>query len=77
MTNLLPLAAHETLEIHEAINLKTLNLLKSKLLQGIVFDAELRGLLQTDAEQHARDLAELEAVYMRAAVGHAAKEDGG
>ena len=76
MTNLLPLAAHETMEFHEAMNLKTLNLFKSKLLQGIVFDQELRALMQKDAEQSSRDLVELEAVYMRAPVGPVTAEDG-
>ncbi len=39
------LALHETLEFHEVINFMTTSLLKSKLSQGIVFDQDLRELL--------------------------------
>lgn len=57
------LAAHESLEIHEALNLKTLGLAKSKLMQGLVFDQELKALMQKDVEQSLEAVVELQALY--------------
>lgn len=45
------LALHETLEFHEVINFKTVCLLKSKMMQGIVFDQDLKALLEKDVKQ--------------------------
>lgn len=61
------LAAHESLDIHEALNFKTLCLAKSKLMQGLVFDQELKALMQKDVEQSAQAIAELRAIYQNAA----------
>ena len=36
------LALHETMETHEILNFKTVCLLRSKLMQGICFDNELK-----------------------------------
>ncbi|AHV96048.1 hypothetical protein [Paenibacillus sabinae] len=60
------LAPHESMELHEALNFKTLCLAKSKLMQGIVFDQELKDLMQKDVEQSIQAIAELQAVYARA-----------
>lgn len=60
-----PLAPHESLELHEALNFKTLCLAKSKLMQGLVFDQELKALMQKDVEQSMKSIAELQAVYAR------------
>jgi similar to spore coat protein len=45
------LALHETMEIHELLNLKTACLMKSKMLQGLVFDQELKALMEKDVQQ--------------------------
>lgn len=45
------LALHETLEFHEVLNFKTVSLLKSKMAQGIVFDQDLKALLEKDVKQ--------------------------
>lgn len=45
------LALHETLEFHEVINFKTVCLLKSKMMQGIVFDQDLKALMEKDVKQ--------------------------
>lgn len=63
---MLPLAPHEALEIHEAINFKTLCLAKSKLMQGLVFDQELKDLMQKDVNQTLQALTDLQALYTRA-----------
>ncbi|MCR2807102.1 spore gernimation protein GerQ [Paenibacillus soyae] len=61
-----PLAPHEALDLHEIINFKTLCLSKSKLMQGLVFDQELKQLMQKDVEQSIQALADLQALYKRA-----------
>ncbi|MFD2614926.1 spore gernimation protein GerQ [Paenibacillus gansuensis] len=66
MNQLPPLAPHESVDLHEALNFKTLCLAKSKLMQGLVFDQELKDLMQKDVEQSIRAIAELQAVYARA-----------
>ncbi|MBR3121643.1 spore gernimation protein GerQ [Oceanobacillus profundus] len=60
------LADHESLDLHEVINFKTLCLVKSKLMQGLVFDQDLRALMQKDVEQSMQALGELQAIYNRA-----------
>ena len=60
------LADHESLDLHEVINFKTLCLAKSKLMQGLVFDHDLRALMQKDVEQSMQALGELQAIYQRA-----------
>lgn len=42
---------HETMELHELLNFKTVCVTKSKLMQGIVFDQELKSLLEKDVLQ--------------------------
>ncbi|MFC4410344.1 hypothetical protein ACFOZY_07905 [Chungangia koreensis] len=44
------MALHEMMEFHEVINFMTLSLLKSKLLQGVVFDQDLRALLEKNVK---------------------------
>ncbi|MEC1903502.1 spore gernimation protein GerQ [Bacillus atrophaeus] len=60
------LADHESLDLHEAINFKTLCIAKSKLMQGLVFDDDLRNLMKKDVEQSIQDLTELQSLYERA-----------
>jgi len=57
------LALHETMETHEMINFKTVCLLKSKLMQGMCFDNELKKLMQKDVQQSIQDLNELIGFY--------------
>ncbi|CAM5223605.1 Similar to spore coat protein OS=Ureibacillus acetophenoni OX=614649 GN=SAMN05877842_10346 PE=4 SV=1 [Ureibacillus acetophenoni] len=44
------LALHETMKFHELINFMTTSLLKSKMSQGIVFDDDLRALLEKNVK---------------------------
>lgn len=60
-----PLAPHESLDLHEVLNFKTLCATKSKLMQGIVFDQELKALMQKDVEQSTQAITELKVVYER------------
>ncbi|MDQ0898819.1 hypothetical protein QFZ80_002647 [Paenibacillus sp. V4I7] len=66
MVNQPTLAAHESLELHEALNFKTLCVLKSKMMQGLVFDQELKALMQKDVEQSMQAIADLQSVYAKA-----------
>ena len=59
------LAPHESLDLHEMLNFKTLCLAKSKLMQGLVFDQELKALMQKDVEQSSKAIAEIQAVYAK------------
>ncbi|NHN34648.1 spore gernimation protein GerQ [Paenibacillus agricola] len=60
------LAPHESMELHEVLNFKTLCLAKSKLMQGLVFDQDLKALMQKDVEQSIQAIGELKAIYARA-----------
>lgn len=44
------LTLHETMEIHELLNFKTICMTTSKLVQGVVFDQELKALLERDVQ---------------------------
>lgn len=59
------LAFHETMDTHELLNLKTVGLLKAKLMQGIVFDQDLRKLMQKNVETTIKDIKELKRLYPR------------
>lgn len=48
-----------TLAAHESVA-------KSKLMQGLVFDQELKALMQKDVEQSLQAIADLQAVYEKA-----------
>ncbi len=45
------LTLHETMEIHELLNFKTICMTTSKLIQGVVFDQDLKVLLGKDVQQ--------------------------
>ncbi|KKI90122.1 spore coat protein [Bacillus sp. SA1-12] len=57
------LAFHETMETHEILNLKTVCLLKSKLMQGLCFDNDLKALMEKDVQQSIAAINELKAFY--------------
>jgi similar to spore coat protein len=57
------LALHETMETHEILNFKTVCLLRSKLMQGICFDNELKILMEKDVQQSINDINELVTFY--------------
>ncbi|CAM4411940.1 spore gernimation protein GerQ [Paenibacillus macerans] len=60
------LAPHESMDLHEMLNFKTLCLAKSKLMQGLVFDQELKDLMQKDVVQSMQAIQDLQAIYARA-----------
>jgi similar to spore coat protein len=62
------LALHETLETHEILNFKTVCLLRSKLMQGICFDNELKALMEKDVQQSIKDINELLGFYKQSQI---------
>lgn len=56
------LAAHEAVDLHEIVNFKTLCIAKSKLMQGLVFDQELKDLMEKDVQQSIQDLTDRKSV---------------
>jgi similar to spore coat protein len=64
------LALHETLETHEIINFKTVCLLRSKLMQGLCFNNELKELMEKDVKQSIEDINELLPFYNQSQILH-------
>ena len=67
------LAPHETMEIHEMLNFKTLCLAQSKMMQGLVFDRDLKKLLQKDVDMTIRHVRQMQGLYEKIRLS----EDGG
>lgn len=45
------LAPGEMMQIHEILNFKTVCMATSKMMEGVVFDQDLKGLLEKDVRQ--------------------------
>lgn len=54
------LALNETMQIHELLNLKTVCMTTSKLTEGVVFDQDLKKLLETCVQSTMTDIKELQ-----------------
>jgi similar to spore coat protein len=54
------LSLHETMEVHEMLNFKTVCMTKSKMMEGLVFDQELKSLLEKDVQQSLIAIRELQ-----------------
>ncbi|WP_047982262.1 hypothetical protein [Ornithinibacillus contaminans] len=57
------MAFHETVDLHELLNMKTVGLLKSKLTQGVVFDQDLRKLMEKNVQMSIQDVKQLQRLY--------------
>ncbi|OPX83816.1 MAG: hypothetical protein A4E53_04418 [Pelotomaculum sp. PtaB.Bin104] len=53
-------ALHETMELHEILNFKTVCLTKSETMQLLVSDPKLKLLMQKDEEQSTKAISELQ-----------------
>jgi similar to spore coat protein len=62
------LAPHETMDIHELLNCKTIGLAKAKLMQGLVFDKDLKALMQKNVEQSIKAIEDLESLYRKVTI---------
>jgi similar to spore coat protein len=61
-------ALHETLEVHEIAAFKTVCMTKSKTMQALVSDLELKRILQDDVQLSMRQLQELGSLLSKAMV---------
>ncbi len=59
-------AWHEVLEVHELAAFKTICLTKSKTMDMLVSDPQLKSLMQQDAEQSATQLQALSTILNKA-----------
>lgn len=59
------LSLHETMEIHEMLNFKTICLVQSKMLQGVVFDQDLKRLMEEDVKQSTAAIDELQGLLAK------------
>lgn len=57
------IALHEKMEIHELLNLKSICITNSKLMQGLVFDQDLKALMEKDVQQSYQEIQTLQALY--------------
>lgn len=57
---------HETMELHELLNFKTVCMTKSKMMEGVVFDQELKALLEKDVQQSIKAITELQTLLTQA-----------
>lgn len=60
------LSLHETMQIHEMLNFKTVCMTTSKMLQGIVFDQDLKALMAKDVNQSIMSIADLQNLLSKA-----------
>lgn len=58
-------AMHEILEVHEIAAFKTVCMTKSKTMQALVTDPELKLILQQDATMSSDQLSELAAILTK------------
>lgn len=60
------LMAHETMDLHEVTAFKTLCMTKSKTMQALVTDPELKNIMQMDVALSTRQLQELNGLLSKA-----------
>lgn len=60
------LAPSETMQIHEMLNFKTVCMTTSKLMEGVVFDQELKAFLEKDVQQSIASINKLQNLLSRA-----------
>ena len=60
------LLPHEMMDVHEILNLKTICMTTSKMMQGIVFDQDLKALMEKDVKQSLNAVTELRCLYSKA-----------
>lgn len=60
------LAPSETMQIHEMLNAKTIGMTTAKMMEGTVFDQDLKALLEKDVQQSITAIGELQNLLKRA-----------
>ncbi|QAA32952.1 spore coat protein [Clostridium manihotivorum] len=60
------LAPAETMQIHELLNFKTICMTSSKMMEGVVFDQELKTLFEKDVRQSITAINDLQVLLGKA-----------
>lgn len=60
------LSPNEIVELHQIIELKTTSMTLSKLMEGVVFDQELKALLEKDVQQSITAIKEIDNIMAKA-----------
>lgn len=60
------LAPNETMQIHEVLNLKTICMATAKMMEGVVFDQDLKALLERDVQESIISIRSLQKLYEKA-----------
>jgi similar to spore coat protein len=60
------LAPNETMQVHEMLNLKTVCMVTSKMMEGVVFDQDLKRLLEKDVQQSITAVNQLQNLLLKA-----------
>ncbi|AWK52861.1 spore coat protein [Clostridium beijerinckii] len=60
------LSPNETMQVHEMLNLKTVCMTTSKMMEGVVFDQDLKALLEKDVQQSIIDISGLQQLLKKA-----------
>ncbi len=60
------LAPIEAMQIHEMLNLKTVSMSSSKMMEGVVFDQDLKALLEEDVQQSIAAIKNLQRLLEKA-----------
>lgn len=60
------LGPNETMQVHEMLNLKTICMTTSKMMEGVVFDQELKALLEKDVQQSIEAIRDLQNLLQKA-----------
>lgn len=60
------LSPNETMQVHEMLNFKTVCMATSKMMEGVVFDQELKALLEKDVQLSIKSINGLQSLLKRA-----------
>lgn len=60
------LAPNETMQVHEMLNFKTVCMTTSKMMEGVVFDQDLKALLEKDVQQSIITISGLQQLLKKA-----------
>lgn len=60
------LAPNETMQVHEMLNFKTICMTTSKMMEGVVFDQDLKALLEKDVQQSITAISGLQNLLKKA-----------
>lgn len=60
------LSSNETMQVHEMLNFKTVCMTTSKMMEGVVFDQDLKALLEKDVQKSIITISGLQQLLKKA-----------